>query len=60
MTHVEPQLDAPAPSAGHVQNRLPGYVDRTLAEREMDRVEAHLLSCETCFTALVVLSLGQD
>lgn len=43
----------------HVQGRLAAYVDHTLGEAEMDDVEAHLLSCETCFAAMVVISLSR-
>ena len=61
MTNVDVETRGSSPPAGtvHVQNRLPAYVDHALGEAEMDDVEAHLLSCETCFAAMVVISLSR-
>ena len=56
MPHVG--LKTPATGSAHVHERLAAYVSRTLPEADMDEVEAHLLSCDACFAALVVVSLG--
>ena len=52
-------LTTPSPATVHVQPRLAAYVDRTLSEADMDEIEAHLLACDQCFAALVVVSLGR-
>lgn len=58
-TETVPHADALDAPGAHVRHELAGYAARRLDSEAACRVEAHLLVCDACFAALVVLTVDR-